>query len=212
MKEMAMFALLVLLLVATSSAGEEVSREFDLEGGEYEEFRLDVQANDTVTLDVSFSVEDPDENSTSAIDVYLIALDQFDEYDRNESFDPVRAWEGRAGLNTFHKFDEAMTVYLVIDNWDNNRSTDAEPGRNGTITVNLTYNITSPEPPTLPTSDGGGNSNEGFGTFLILATIVLVVFAIIGLWMRRRGSGEEGEDTGQEQEEEEDFFGRIRIG
>ncbi len=217
-----MLILAMFVLAGTASADDVYFDEQDVEidEGKLWDNRgrdIEIPANATFTLRVNVSAVDPDEwHNFTGIDIYLFTPDEYDNYDDGEgeefaTLSPPGWLESREGTFEWSKITEPedVVLYLVIDNLNNTRENDAVPNR--TVFMNINWSIIERE-------DIGPNGQEptesdddgDITTFLILAVIVLVVMMAIGMGVRRKGTGEDGE--GPSEPEEEDYFGRMRIG
>jgi hypothetical protein len=84
-------------------------------------------------IDVSVTVVSP---VGAKVDVYVISSSQFSNYP-NGNFNPTVAKENVASTSFSFKSPDDSTYYLVIDNEDNSRTSDAVP--TGDITVDYEY-------------------------------------------------------------------------
>ena len=213
----AIMALAFLFLATATAAGEDSSYddEFDVEKWDYADIRVDVGDRQKMDIRISFTVPEDTDNTTSHIDIYLLTEDQLEQYEANSSFDSV--WEKQyvSSVNSFYThYGNATTWYLIIDNTDNSRgnSEEALPGKNGTVTISLHYTLKDLPPPIVPPTDDDPTDASDPTMFAILAAIVLGCFLVIGLAVRRRTRPGTGSGAEPSEEEEEDYFGRVRIG
>jgi len=209
--------ILLMLAVVVLVQGATADEYFDEEDVEIDEEDfwqsdlIDVPGNATFSIDIDMT--DPemgDRDNFTGIDIYLLTADEFDNYEDDEEFETLEhgSWEHRTGIEWSKPLeDELISFYIIIDNRNNSRDSDAVP--NGTVTVDINWTVIEAEvidpadPVTGDTSDGDMTS------FIILAVIVLAVMMGIGMAVRRGGSGG---DDGDGPEEKEDYFGRVRIG
>jgi len=73
-------------------------------------------------------------------DFYIMRYEEFLKYTEGKHFTADIIKEQRKEYEgTWNRADEEVSYYIVIDNWDNNRSSDAEP--EGKIVYNLKYSV-----------------------------------------------------------------------
>lgn len=73
-------------------------------------------------------------------DFYIMRYEEFLKYTEGKHFTADIIKEQRKEYEgTWNRADEEVSYYIVIDNWDNNRSSDAKP--EGKIVYNLKYSI-----------------------------------------------------------------------
>ncbi|MCI0496775.1 MAG: hypothetical protein L0Z54_00545 [Thermoplasmata archaeon] len=211
-------SVLAVLLVGPASAAEGTfDDEFELDEWEYADYRIDLDDRQKIDIRVSKTVPEETNDTTENIDVYLLTEDEFANYEDNDTFTAIWQKQKLSGIDGFYLHDtNATTLYLVIDNTNNNREDgdEALPGNNGTITVTLHYEISDlpyiPPPPD-DTDEDPGEAN--LAMFIILASIVLIVFAVVAVALRRRAPPTNGSEAPPaDQEDEEDYFGRMRVG
>jgi hypothetical protein len=213
-----LLALAVVVLVQGATADEYFNEE-DVEielNDTWEGNRIDVPAGATFSIDIEVTGTDPpDDDNFTGVDIYLFTQEELDDYDDGEGdgFETLSPtwWENRTGIEwTKPPLDEDFSFFIVIDNLNNTRESDAVP--NGTVTVDINWTVIEAEV-IDPIDPGSSDTSDGDMTsFLILAVIVLAVMMGIGMAVRRGGSGGEGDDGDGPAEEKEDYFGRVRIG
>jgi len=210
--------ILLLLAVVVLAGGAGADEYFDEEDFEIDEedfwqsALIDVPGNATFSIDINMT--DPksgERDNFTGIDIYLLTEDEFDNYKDDEEFETLEhsSWENRNLVQWSKPLeDELISFFIIIDNRNNSRDSDAVP--NGTVTVDVNWTVIEAEViDPIDTGADTGTSDGDMTTFIILAVIVLAVMMGIGMAVRRGGSGGEGDD---DSEEKEDYFGRVRIG
>jgi len=116
----------------------------------------------TTSNDLHFTVK-----SNKTIDVYVLTSSDFFNYPSG-SFTPVEAVEKTTSADFKIKSDPSESYYLIIDNTDNSRSTDAIP------TGSAAYNATYPN-----FLDTAGHTVDNIVSTCILGAIAVVVIIIV---------------------------------
>jgi hypothetical protein len=160
-----------LLMPGMVSAADTISDTATIYNGGYEdEMLFGLGTNERI--DISVDVTSP---AGASVDVYIIASTEKYDYP-SESFTPVVAHEGVSNADFSFKSPDSQTYYLVIDNTDNSRSSDAVP--TGDVTVNYEYD--DPLSAIIESFENTAEAAFWTGT-LICATVVIAIVVVIVL-------------------------------
>lgn len=122
-----------------------------------------ISKGNTVTVDV-------DCLSDSDIDVYILKDSEYDKYMENNTFSPEIAKENIKKTNFEWKVPDSNSYYIVVDNRDNTRDTDAVPRMNVSVDINYSTNW-------------GENLIEDAENFIsnvcLMILIVIVIIAVV---------------------------------
>jgi hypothetical protein len=155
-----------LLGVTTVSADDMISVEDDIiYSGDYEYVYLWGLDKDE-KMNVEVSVDSP---AGATLDVYVLSNDEFTEYQNGQTFTPKVSHEDVSSASFKFKTPDSQTYYLVLDNMDNGRSTDAVP--TGDITVD--YEYTNPLLAALDVVE------EGIMTAMMMCILGIVIIVVI---------------------------------
>lgn len=116
-------------------------------------------------IEVSVTVTSP---SNGRVDVYIISSSQYSYYPTG-SFTSARSSEDRSSHSFTFTVPDDQTYYLVIDNEDNSRTTDAVP--TGSVTVDYEYD-----------NPLAKDIEEAFWTatwFCVAAVVIIVIIIIV---------------------------------
>jgi hypothetical protein len=126
----AMLTLSVILLVVASAPAQAAAnkKQGTVSYGSYEQILVGTW---TTSTDLHFTV-----TSNTTIDVYVLTAEDIINYPSG-SFSPVKAVENTKSADFTIKSDSTNSYYLIIDNEDNSKSTDALP--TGDASYSATY-------------------------------------------------------------------------
>ncbi len=176
MRRKALLGILVLCIVALGlfSAGivaaeKKISKPGEvIYEGDYEWVWLWGLSKDE-KLNVDVTVVDP---AGAKVDVYILTDTQYTNYQSGSSFTAKVAKEGVSSTDFSFKPSDMATYYLVIDNKDNAKTTDAVP--TGDVTVD--YEYTDPLSATIGALEEAG---ETAFMLCILGIVVIVIIVVV---------------------------------
>lgn len=116
--------------------------------------------------------------TNASVDVYVLTTLQYSGYP--ESFTYTKAWENTKSVDSKIKVESGESYYLIIDNMDNGRSTDATP--KGDVEFSATY----PNYLDRFSKEVEDLAWTGFWVCMgpiIIAVIVLVIIIIIVIYL-----------------------------
>lgn len=158
-------SLIMCALIPLKVDAETTYNDVEIERDNHEAYYLwlFISKGNTVTVDVTC-------NDDTLIDVYIMRDSEYDKYDGNysNSFTTMVAYEKIKAKNFEWKVPDDDTYWIVIDNVDNSRTTDAVPRMN--VTIDIEYD-----------TDFGKELEEAVETicYIIIAIIVIIVVVII---------------------------------
>ena len=158
---LAILGCLIILLPSTVSALE--SKDEFLAADEYQTYSMFLMGKDD-KLNVTLRI-----TNGGPGDLYVIKSAQLTNYDNGEDFLPAAFKENVNGevTLTWTQPDDGM-YYIVVDNWDNNRSSDAYSRSNMTYDINYDY-----------TSEDLDDLFAFLGGILIVMVVVMVIINIL---------------------------------
>jgi heme/copper-type cytochrome/quinol oxidase subunit 2 len=157
----AMLTLSVILLVVASAPAQAAAnkKQGTVSYGSYEQILVGTW---TTSTDLHFTV-----TSNTTIDVYVLTAEDIINYPSG-SFSPVKAVENTKSADFKIKSETTNSYYLIIDNTDNSRSSDALPKGDAA------YNATYPN-----WMDTAGHTVDSIVSTCILGAIAVVVIIIV---------------------------------
>ena len=163
----------MMLVIASAPVGASPStKSGTVYYGNYEEIFV---GEWTTSTDLHFTV-----TSNATIDVYLMTTSETINYPTG-SFNPLKAVEKTKNADFKVKSSTSDSYYLIIDNVDNSRSTDAVP------TGDAAYNATYPNFLDTTTSTVNNIVNTCIiGAIAIVVIIVVVIIVIIYFFVIRK--------------------------
>ena len=172
------------LFLCTTALGEGT---YDLkdyvidEGTYYSDVLWWVQKGSEVTVSVSVNLS----YSNSRVDVYILNADEFDKYPLQQ-FHPAYVVENTASTTFTWTVPDDQTYYLVIDNQDNVRPSDAVP--TGDVMVDISRSA--------PFSDMFNELDKsmenfmwvaiGAGVAVVVVIIVVIVIVVVAAGGKKR--------------------------
>jgi hypothetical protein len=189
MRRKALLGILVFCIVTLGlfSAGTVSADQITKSGevlydGDYDYVWLwGLSKDEKITVDVS--VVSP---AGAKIDVYILSQTEFNSYQSGESFTPKVTHEDISSASFKFKSPDSQVYYLVIDNMDNARSTDAVP----TGEVTLDYEYTDPLTAAIEAFEEAGET-----AFMIcimgIVIIVVVIIVIVVVVIKVAGKGKQ---------------------
>jgi len=156
----------------------------DIQKGGHDKYELWLYNGDEVTLD--FQVTQGGE-----VDLYFLIHEEYYNYSNNVMFYPDFSWENVTGLeeeftvDTDYGLNHADEYYIIVDNKDNARSSDAIP--DGFVVYDLEYDVYSED---FPFEFWG----LGFVFCCMIWAGMFVITIIIAIWVYRdaESRGENG--------------------
>lgn len=132
--------------------------------------------NQDEEIDVSVDVTSP---SGGLIDVYILSSSHYSSYP-DGVFTPTIEKEGVSSTDFTFKAPDDATYYLIIDNEDNSRSTDAVPV--GDVTVSYEY-----DDPIYASIQDIEEAAEAFAfgclMIVVIAVIIIVVIIVVVIFL-----------------------------
>jgi hypothetical protein len=164
-----------LLVPGMVSAADTISDTVTIYNGGYEDemfFGLGINEK----IDISVDVTSP---AGASVDVYIISSTEKYDYPSG-SFTPAVAHEDVSNADFSFKSPDGQIYYLVIDNTDNSRSTDAVP----TADVTVDYEYDDPISATIEDFEDAAEQAWWTGiTICILGIVVVIVIIIVIVWV-----------------------------
>lgn len=163
--------LLSLPLFVPSAQGRVIVGE-RVNENEYDSYLLSTDSGDSIEID--FVVK-----SGSRVDVYILSSTQFQNYKDDEYFSPKLTRENVLTVEKTTHIYSSSTYYIIVDNRNNSRSSDALP--DGSVTYDLTYDV-------------DGSSGDDLGALWFMGAgfaccafwiALFVVQIIIAVWVYR---------------------------
>ena len=167
-----MVGLILLVPFLPASEAKRTLKDVELEEDSYKSYLLISSMDDEV--EVNFTV-----TSGGNVDLYIMTSEMYrDRYQQDLHFNPAMVRENITTARFTWTQPDDSTYYLVIDNWDNGRTTDAKP--TGNVTYDLFYD------------DGFlDDLDELFGMAMMMVVgccllVIIVVVVVIWLLFRKK--------------------------
>ncbi|UCG69314.1 MAG: hypothetical protein JSV09_16305 [Thermoplasmata archaeon] len=165
---LAIFTVFIGLIAAGTISAEKITNPDEVIYEDDYEYVLLWALEKDENIEVDVSVDSP---AGAKIDVYIISDTEFSDYQTDGVFIPEIQHEDVSSASFKFKNPDGGTYYLVIDNKDNSRTSDAVP--TGDVTVDYEY-----DDPFFATIEDLEEA-AGFVAFTCIAAIVLGVVIII---------------------------------
>jgi len=152
------------LILPSSSTPEKYSGSFNnvnIAENETDHYRLYTINNEYVEFD--FWVTEG-----NAVDIYILSVAELTDYRDGKEFTPVFSAEDVHRINDRYHVETHNTFYLIVDNQDNVRTSDAEP--NGGVEYSLEYSVNNPH---------WWDSVAGWEGMLWIIGLVLVICCLV---------------------------------
>jgi hypothetical protein len=160
--------IMIAMLMPTMASAEKIKQNGQIiYDGDYEEVNLWALALDA-KIEIIVKVVSP---SDAKVDVYILSLTERSNYQNGVNFNPKVAYEDISSKTFNFKNTDGGDYYLIIDNMDNSKTTDAVP--TGDVTVDYEYDN--------PLSAIIGDVEDAVETafWICIAGIVIIVVVII---------------------------------
>ncbi len=112
----------------------------------YDRYTLYTSSDDEVEIDFEVT-------QGVKVDIYILSQQQYNNYRDGKYFTPSFSRENTLGVDDDYTIEDDQNYYLIVDNKDNARSSDAKP--QGSMTYNLEYEVDD-DPDDFPWFGGMG--------------------------------------------------------